>query len=122
MYRAVAPSAPVRPARTSEERAASDAVSLMKQGQLALREGFFGAATGERHGPCGETLGRLTGKVGIGVPGGTETCVHAVQALLGAIPLWCALQLNCKNASNMIHRRAISEAVFDDFLESLGIT
>ncbi|KAK3241326.1 hypothetical protein CYMTET_48893 [Cymbomonas tetramitiformis] len=99
---------------------------------------------------CGETLRRLTGKVvcrqmrmrfasqfgappeggasssaaqvGVGVPGGAEVCVHTVQALLGSMPTWCALQLDCKNAFNTVHRRAIFQAVYEDFPELLGLT
>ncbi|KAK3237270.1 hypothetical protein CYMTET_52637 [Cymbomonas tetramitiformis] len=40
------------------------------------------------------------GEVGVGVHGGAEVCVHSMQALLGAFPTWCALQLDCKNAFN----------------------
>ncbi|KAK3280726.1 hypothetical protein CYMTET_11449 [Cymbomonas tetramitiformis] len=214
LFRAAAPSAPVWPAGTSEERVANDVFSLVKEGQLAKAIGrldpgvlaplqpetlealaelhpagdglpaqvqaallvleeaameaecrrlpvasgpdcsqlrfehlgaIFGAGDGVhaiKHAceqlvsnradadagcvtfwapPEGETTSSAA-QVGVGVPGGTEVCVHTVQALLGAMPTWCALQLDCKNAFNTVHRRAIFQAVYEDFPELLGLT
>ncbi|KAK3241601.1 hypothetical protein CYMTET_48647 [Cymbomonas tetramitiformis] len=72
--------------------------------------------------PPGDGAASSAAQVGVGVQGGAEVCMHTVQALLGAMPSWCALHLDCKNAFNSVHRRAIHRAVYEDFPEFLGIT
>ncbi|KAK3274578.1 hypothetical protein CYMTET_17246 [Cymbomonas tetramitiformis] len=217
LFRAAAPSAPVWPARTSEERVANDVFSLVKEGQLAkaigrldpgvlaplqpetlealaelhlageglpaqvqaaplvleeaaveaecrrlpvasgpgcsplsfgssisvlsleLGTGFMPSSmcvnswcpTGCRRGSCRGSWGRgLWRSSSQAVEFGGDDCVRGdpkktrgqVQALLGAVPTWCALQLDCKNAFNTVHRRAIFQAVYEDFPELLGLT
>ncbi|KAK3250748.1 hypothetical protein CYMTET_39887 [Cymbomonas tetramitiformis] len=73
-------------------------------------------------GPPEEGAASSAAQVGVWVQGGAEVCVHTVQALLGAVPSWCALQLDCKNAFNTIHRRSLYRAVFEDFPKLHGMT
>ncbi|KAK3250735.1 hypothetical protein CYMTET_39895 [Cymbomonas tetramitiformis] len=44
--------------------------------------------------PPEEGASSSAAQVGVGVQGGAETCVHTMQALLGAVPSWCALHLD----------------------------
>eukprot|EP00854_Cymbomonas_tetramitiformis_P027105 gene27105-biopygen28095 len=62
--------------------------------------------------PPGDGAASSVAQVGVGVQGGAEVCVHMVQALLGAMPSWCALKLDYKNAFNSVHRQAIHRAVY----------
>eukprot|EP00854_Cymbomonas_tetramitiformis_P000399 gene399-biopygen295 len=72
--------------------------------------------------PPEEGASSSAAQVGVGVQGGAETCVHTMQALLGAVPSWCALHLDCKNAFNTIHRKSLYRAVFEDFPKLHGMT
>ncbi|KAK3267261.1 hypothetical protein CYMTET_24168 [Cymbomonas tetramitiformis] len=97
---------------------------------------------------CGEALRRLKGKVvgremrglrhtlgqprrpgllhvrlGLGWGSGEERrCVPKAQALLGARPSSCALQLDCKIAFNTAHNQEVYQAVYEGSPELLGLT
>ncbi|KAK3235365.1 hypothetical protein CYMTET_54431 [Cymbomonas tetramitiformis] len=152
LYWAAATSVPVWPARTSEERVLRNVISLVKKGQLGktirpLDPGVFAPLAPETL----EALQALHPAVDglpasvqaaslvlqetaveaecwqmplgvIEVQGGADVCLRIVQALFGTVPLWCALQLDCKTAFNTVHRRAIHRAVYTDFPGLLSMT
>ncbi|KAK3286039.1 hypothetical protein CYMTET_6385 [Cymbomonas tetramitiformis] len=73
--------------------------------QDRVQQAHFGA-------PPGDGAASSAAQVEVEVQGGAEVCVHMVQALLGAMPSWCALKLDYKNAFNSVHRQAIHRAVY----------